>query len=239
MLLFTSLYFSDPADTNLLFLSSLLLLHRSRISAVTQSFFFWWCFPRISLAVSVTAVLKVVIIESMSVSSLLMMVRGANFLPIIAWKVSNTLGSFSFSRSNLSLVHFGLLILFRQRWKLIISKSWSLPMSAPGKLHVLAMFTPDWKHFLTYVINMVVVLSIWAMPGPSSGCFVMTKSVHRQKILKGGKLQKFESSLICVITAEGSTNALPIFTNIPAHFCIPVSLYNKNVLLWCLINDIL
>ena len=57
-----------------------------------------------SLAVSVTAVLKVVIIESMSVSSLLMMVRGANLPPIIAWKVSNTLGSFSFSRSNLSLV---------------------------------------------------------------------------------------------------------------------------------------
>ena len=41
----------------------------------------------ISLAVSVTAVLKVVITESRSVSSLLMMVRGANFPPIIAWKV--------------------------------------------------------------------------------------------------------------------------------------------------------
>ena len=52
--------------------------------------------PRISLAVSVAAVLKVVIIKSMSVCSLLMMVRGANFLPIIAWKVSNTLESFRF-----------------------------------------------------------------------------------------------------------------------------------------------
>ena len=37
-------------------------------------------------------------------------VRGANFLPITAWKVSNTLGSFSFLRSNSSLVCFGLLI---------------------------------------------------------------------------------------------------------------------------------
>ena len=63
----------------------------------------------ISLAVSVTAMLKVVIIESMSVSSLLMMVRGVNLPPIIAWNVSNTLGSFSFSRSDLSLVCFGLL----------------------------------------------------------------------------------------------------------------------------------
>ena len=116
------------------------LSHRSRISAVIQGFFF--CLPRISLAVSVTAVLKVMIIESMSVSSLLMMVRGANLPPIIAWRVSNMLGFFSFSRSNLSLVRFGLLIFFRRRRKVIISKPWSLPMSAPGKLSVLAMFTP-------------------------------------------------------------------------------------------------
>ena len=40
MLLFTSLYFSDPSSSNLFFLSSLLLSHRSRISAVIQSFFF-------------------------------------------------------------------------------------------------------------------------------------------------------------------------------------------------------
>ena len=38
----------------------------------------------ISLAVSVTAVLKVVIIDFMSASSLFMMVRGANFPPIMA-----------------------------------------------------------------------------------------------------------------------------------------------------------
>ena len=74
--------------------------------------------------------LKVVIIESVSVSSLIMMVRGANMMvrganlpPIIAWKVSNTLGSFSISRSNLSLVCFGSLIFFRRRWKVIISRS--------------------------------------------------------------------------------------------------------------------
>ena len=56
---------------------------------------------------------------------------------------------------------------------------------------------------------------------------------------KGGKLQKSESSLISVIIAEGSTNALPVFTSILAHFCIPVSLHNKNVLLRFPINDIL
>ena len=40
MLLFTSLYFSDPSGSNFFFLSSLLLSHRSRISAVIQGFFF-------------------------------------------------------------------------------------------------------------------------------------------------------------------------------------------------------
>ena len=79
----------------------------------------------------------------------------------------------------------------------------------------------------------------WAMPGPSSGCFLMTKSVRQHKIVKGGKLQKSETPLICVIISEGSTNALPVSTSIPADFCIPVSLYNKNVFLRCLINDIL
>ena len=66
----------------------------------------------------------------------------------------------------------------------------------------------------------------------------MTKSVCQHKIIKGGKLQKSESFLICVIIAEGSTNALPVFISILAHFCIPVSLHNKNVL-QCLISDVL
>ena len=39
MLLFTSLYFSDSSGSNPFFLSSLLLSHRSRISAVIQGFF--------------------------------------------------------------------------------------------------------------------------------------------------------------------------------------------------------
>ena len=67
----------------------------------------------------------------------------------------------------------------------------------------------------------------------------MSKSVRQHKIVNGGKLQKSESSLIRVVIAEGSTNALPGFTSILAHFCIPVSLHKKNVIFRCLINDIL
>lgn len=47
-----------------------------------------------TIYVSSPAVLKVVIIDSMCVSSLFMMVRDANFPPIMAWEDSNALGSF-------------------------------------------------------------------------------------------------------------------------------------------------
>ena len=47
---------------------------------------------------------------------------------------------------------------------------------------------------------------------------MMTESVRQNKIVKGGKLQKSESSLICVVIAEGSANALPVFISILAHF---------------------
>ena len=56
MLLFTSLYFSHLSCSNLLFHSSLLLSHWSRISAVTQGSFFCRWSPRIWLVISVTAV---------------------------------------------------------------------------------------------------------------------------------------------------------------------------------------
>ena len=46
LLLFTSLYFSDPSGSNRFFLSSLLLWHRSRITAVTQFFFLLTMFAK-------------------------------------------------------------------------------------------------------------------------------------------------------------------------------------------------
>ena len=55
---------------------------------------------------SVTAVLKVMIIEAKPVLSMCMMVRGENFWPVIALKVCNILGCLSFLRSNLRLADF-------------------------------------------------------------------------------------------------------------------------------------
>ena len=61
-------------------------------------------------------------------------------------------GIFQLFQVKLESCVFWLAVFFffsRRRRKVIISKSWSLPMSAPGKLRVLAVFTPDRKRFLT------------------------------------------------------------------------------------------
>ena len=71
-----------------------------------------------------------------------LMVRGANFPPIIAWKVSNTLGSFSFPRSN-----WGLCVL--AYWFFSDEDGRSSSASRGHFQCVLAMFTPDRKRFLT------------------------------------------------------------------------------------------
>ena len=59
---------------------------------MTQGFLTGRCLPRISLAVLVTAVLKVSINISMSMPSASRMLSAANFPPIIAWKASTTSG---------------------------------------------------------------------------------------------------------------------------------------------------
>ena len=75
------------------------------------------------MAVSVIILLKVLVSKFTSESLSPSTISGANFPPIIALNASATSGSLSFSVSNLILVGFGLLILFRRMWKVVISKS--------------------------------------------------------------------------------------------------------------------
>ena len=72
--------------------------------SVTQGFFTGHCLPRMLLAVFVTAVLKLLINASISVSRFSRARSGANFPPIVARKISAMLGSLSFSRLNLILM---------------------------------------------------------------------------------------------------------------------------------------
>ena len=92
-----------PSGSLLLFFRSRLWSQRSWISGVTQGFLFRRCLPRSSPAVSVTVLLKWVTMEFRSASSSTSVARGANLPPIVAWKALITVGSFSFSRSNLIL----------------------------------------------------------------------------------------------------------------------------------------
>ena len=100
ILLFISLYWLLPCVSCFLFFSSLLLSHISRISPVIYVFFFGRCFLNISMAVSVIAVEKFLVRVSRSSPSSVSfrMVKGANFPPIIAWKVFWMLGSFNISK---------------------------------------------------------------------------------------------------------------------------------------------
>ena len=106
--------------------------------------------PRTSLAVSVTAVLKVSVNISMFISES-RMESAAKFPPIYAWKLSATSGS------NLILVMHCFFALFRCNFKVSMTSSWSLPMSAPGKLRVLANVHACFESFLHHdVVNLVV-----------------------------------------------------------------------------------
>ena len=146
----TALYCAIPSLSLLLFLfiSFLRLAHRSRMSVVTQGFLSGRYLPMISTAVSVTAVLKVSANISMSMSESTME-SAANFPPIFAREISATSGSFNFSRSNLILVMHSFFALFRCNLKVSMTSSWSLPISAPGKLRVLEIFTLVLNRFFT------------------------------------------------------------------------------------------
>ena len=148
------------------------------------------------------------------------MISGADFRPTIALNASATSGSLNFSMSNLILVGFGLLILFRRMWKVIMITSdiCSWKASCPGNVHscVKAPFHQD-------VVDMIVMFSIWAVPGPSSRCFVWAKCVSQHQLFVHCKFEESVTSLICFRFAERSASVLSVVLRILSHFCIPVS----------------
>ena len=79
------------------------------------------CLSRRTAAVSLTALLKWVTMESRSASSSASGARGANLPPIVAWKALITVESFSFSRSNLILGRVCFLDFLRRFWKVILT----------------------------------------------------------------------------------------------------------------------
>ena len=152
--------------------------------SVTQGFFAGRCLPRMLLAVSITAVLKMLIKASISLSWFSRERSGANFPPIVARKISAMLGSLSFSRLNLILMLPWSFTLWRQSLKVIITSSWSLPMSTPGKLLVFVMFTRLETSFDHDVFDLIVVASFWAVLCPASRWILWTKCVHHLRVVE-------------------------------------------------------
>ena len=114
------LVFLRFSGSNLFLLSYLLLSHRSRISAVTQGFFFWWCFAK-----DLTGCFSHCCVESGDhwIHVCIFIVHDGEMCELPTYLSLEDFqhnGSFSFSRSNSSLLCFGLLILFRWMWKVII-----------------------------------------------------------------------------------------------------------------------
>ena len=158
------------------------------------------------------------------------MVRGANLPPIIAWKLSNTLGSFSFSRSNLSLVCFGLLIFSSgeggrsssascDHFKCLLPENFvfwqcSLPIGSASSLEC------NQSDF--GVVHLDYARSIFWM-------LCDDQSVRQHKIVKGGKVQEswvlshlfFHYRRVCRCLASFHKHLCPLQHSNPLH--------NKNV----------
>ena len=102
--------------------------------SLVEGFIFWWSLVTISKAVSLTTVLKMVVIVLTLVCSSHGISSCANLSSITALKVCATRRFHSVSRLSFSVVYFELLILLKLRRKAIRTKSWSHIMSVFGKL---------------------------------------------------------------------------------------------------------
>ena len=47
-----------------------------------------------------------------------------------------------------------------------------------------------------YVVHLTLVLPIWVVPNPSSGCLVLAKGVSQNEVVVAGEFQEPEASLV-------------------------------------------
>ena len=110
-MLFTSLYFSDPSGSKLFFLSSLPIVAQTKNFCMDPGFILPAMFAK-----DLTDCFSHCCVEDGNhwIHICIFIFHDGERCKLPAyhtWKVSNTLGSFRFSRSNLRLVCFGLLVL--------------------------------------------------------------------------------------------------------------------------------
>ena len=142
--------------------------HWARISTVIHGLFLGWYIPSTSFDASVSTALKVEVTVSTSISLFVFisMISGASLSPNSCLKFFRHPWIFQLFTIKVNMCLFALGNLFNCILIIVMTRSWSEPISPLGKLHVLAIFTDDWKHFLT------IMLSIWLWCFPFGLCQV-------------------------------------------------------------------
>lgn len=72
----------------------------------------------------------------------------------------------------------------------------------------------------------MVVGSIWAVPGPPSGCFVGVECVGHFEVVERCKFEQSQASVIGLCVTVGPTCAFPVFLCIFSDLRIPFPLNN-------------
>ena len=209
--LLTSLYFAAPSGSHFLLFNSLLLSQRSRMSAVTHGFF--WYFvegvgQQVHVGIFVIHYDKGCKFPTYHCFECFCFIRFFTFLGVklvfFCW-----LWFADPLQANVAVCHQQLMI---------TSDICSLKASCPDNVHssVKAPFHKD-------VVEMIVMFSILAVPGPSSRCFVWAKCVSQHQLIVHCKFEEPVTSLICFHVAEMFASVLPVGLRILSHFCILVS----------------
>ena len=78
-----------------------------------------------------------------------------------------------------------------------MTSSWSLPMSASWKASGLGNVHTCFESFLHHdVVNLLAYLSVWAVPGDFSGCFVGAKCVCHHQVIVASEFQEPSASIV-------------------------------------------
>ena len=185
--LLISLYSSPPV----VFLSCFIFLrvsHMSKISSVTQGWVFRRCLPSISSAVSVISILKLLLIVSASSSRVS---SGATFAPVERCLVGLRDGRVLKSvQAELEPGSLWLVDSFQppfevQNHKVMVTaynSTWESPcLRSVDPISELVLYQS--------VVNLVMMDSVWCVPGLASRCFVFSNSVCEHHAIVTSKFQ--------------------------------------------------
>ena len=157
---------------------------------------------------------------------------------LTAWNTSAIFRSFSFSRSNRMRKLFVKCLIFSFNLMVVSTRSWSQPMSAPGR--DLVFVEAELRALgCQSKIYLVVNLSIRGMLGCCPIQLVEVESVGKDTSVALWKLKESQSSVVCLFNAKSSYCPCPVLVCVRAYFGMPVALNYKYILHGSLCYDVI